>query len=110
MRKSSRLLLEADRRRLESLWKPPLADLPRCRSRLRHAPRTTGAVESRAITSAILGLASTLSRLSASLRPRSGLPALTGTSVEPDGGIYVMPRQITRAIHESHGRELQGKE
>jgi hypothetical protein len=43
------------------------------------------------ITSPILRLASVPSRLSAAFRPRAaGLTALTGLSVEPGGGIYVM--------------------
>ena len=50
----------------------------------------------RTITTSILGLASGPSRLSASLRPRSaGLTALTGPSLSPVLGIYVMARQTT---------------
>jgi len=46
-----------------------------------------------AITLQIVGLASAPSRLSATLRPRfAGLTALTGASVEPLFGIYVMAR------------------
>jgi hypothetical protein len=47
-------------------------------------------VASTTITSSILRLASAPSRLSASLRPRTGLTALTGHSVEPCLGFYVM--------------------
>jgi hypothetical protein len=44
---------------------------------------TTRALDRRGITPRILRLAAVLSRLFASLRPRSGLAALTGSSAEP---------------------------
>jgi len=44
----------------------------------------------RDITPAIVGLTAALSRLSASLRPQSGLAALTAASAEPQGRNYVM--------------------
>src|SRR5437867_3759357 len=63
----------------------------------------------RAIAIAILGLAAALSRLSASLRPRSGLAALTAAAVEPHGSSYVMARQSARAQHGGPGRDLPRK-
>jgi hypothetical protein len=48
-----------------------------------HAQRTTHATEHLAITTPILRLASTLSRLSASLRPHCGAHGLDRLSVEP---------------------------
>ena len=57
----------------------------------------------RSITPAMVGLASVLSRLFASLRPRMGLTALTATSVEPDSGIYVMDP----ADHRRNSRKSQ---
>jgi hypothetical protein len=48
-----------------------------------------------AITLAIVWLASAPSRLSASLRPHTGLAALTEASASPESGIYVMARGTT---------------
>jgi hypothetical protein len=56
-----------------------------------------------AITLLILGLYSVPSRLSALLRPCSGgLTALTGTSIEPVMGTYVMAQAAAEEISTSY--------
>ena len=68
-------------------------DFARARSRPR-SPRPR-----RPITRVIVRLASTRSRLSATLQPLAGLTALTGPSGEPTGGCCVMGQQRPISQH-----------
>ena len=61
----------------------PHRQAPVCVAGHAHGQRTTHATQHQAITTPILRLASTLSRLSASLRPHAGLTALTGSRSSP---------------------------
>src|SRR5205823_1019669 len=63
------------------------------RTRTGPVPNQQRTTETLAITSASFALASASSRLSASLRPASGLTALTTRSVERRNCAYVMARQ-----------------
>ena len=63
---------------------------PSCRRPQTSASRRHRSTHRPAITTSILRLASTLSRLSASLRPPSGAHGLDRLSIEPREGIYVM--------------------
>jgi hypothetical protein len=73
--------------------------LPLTRQRSIPLQHTTRSRDRRVITLGIVRLAAARSRLSASLRPLSGLAALTGTAVEPTASTDVMPQLPTRATN-----------